>query len=415
MGEAIIFLNKKILKIIHRFGLGQHVTTGVRIRYIFQNSCESAVFTHLRIFFMSGTGNSFRVSTWVQEEAEKLGLHATMEPMVSPSGLDGSEIEPGPGQDPGQEMVAGLIFPTHGFTAPWHVLKFACRMPPGKGGHAFCVATQAGFKIGPVYPPGMSGTATFLIALILALKGYRVLGALSVNMPSNWFILHPIRGAEANTAMISRALGPTQEFAGKVLRGERAWLTGSNLFELILGLVLALVSLGYLLVGRFFLAKLFFANSRCNGCGICAVNCPVGAIRMRGDESPRPFWRYNCEGCMRCAAFCPKNAVEAGHSWAVLLYLITTVPVSTLVFSHFFGTGETGGMGVMGRVVDLLYLYLTLFLSYYVFQALLRIPAVSWFFTKTTLTHLPWWGRYRAPGVTVENLRGKGGDSPSEK
>ncbi|NQT87762.1 4Fe-4S binding protein [bacterium] len=40
------------------------------------------------------------------------------------------------------------------------------------------------------------------------------------------------------------------------------------------------VSLAYALPGRFYLAKMMFASSACNGCGLCAANCPFGASRV---------------------------------------------------------------------------------------------------------------------------------------
>lgn len=47
------------------------------------------------------------------------------------------------------------------------------------------------------------------------------------------------------------------------------------------------------------------ANDYCNGCGICACNCPVQAISKdnlkEADES-------KCISCMRCIAVCPKRA-----------------------------------------------------------------------------------------------------------
>ncbi|MBW1815229.1 MAG: hypothetical protein JRJ39_16720 [Deltaproteobacteria bacterium] len=54
--------------------------------------------------------------------------------------------------------LLGLVFPTHGFTAPWHMIKFTCRLPRVKKTSAFCTATRAGLKIGKVFTPGISGT-----------------------------------------------------------------------------------------------------------------------------------------------------------------------------------------------------------------------------------------------------------------
>ena len=53
--------------------------------------------------------------------------------------------------------------------------------------------------------------------------------------------------------------------------------------------------------------KKFYVEENCNGCGICAKNCPVGNIRMEGGK---PEWQHNCEFCVACISYCPKFAIE---------------------------------------------------------------------------------------------------------
>ncbi|NVM25826.1 MAG: FAD-dependent oxidoreductase [Desulfobacterales bacterium] len=49
----------------------------------------------------------------------------------------------------------------------------------------------------------------------------------------------------------------------------------------------------------------------CNGCGLCAKNCPYGAIRM-ADEKPTVV-KALCKGCGLCAADCPTNTITIIH------------------------------------------------------------------------------------------------------
>ena len=128
---------------------------------------------------MSGTGNSYRVSTWLGEIATKKGSQLKV---VSVKNNEATKKIKN-----GKNNLLGIVFPAHGFTMPWHILKFVCRLPRGKSSHAFCVATRGSLKFGKVFIPGMSGSGTFIIALLLFLKGYNVHGVMSVNMPSNWF------------------------------------------------------------------------------------------------------------------------------------------------------------------------------------------------------------------------------------
>ncbi|MDY6933026.1 MAG: EFR1 family ferrodoxin [Spirochaetota bacterium] len=151
----------------------------------------------------------------------------------------------------------------------------------------------------------MSGSATFIITLILTIKGYKVRGLKSVDMPSNWFILHPIQGLESQKAIIKRSETNVANFATTILSGNSVLFTLNNIYELIMGAVLFQISIGYLLIGRFSFAKLIFANENCNGCEICKKNCFVNAIKLHGKTKKMPFWKYNCESCMRCASLCP--------------------------------------------------------------------------------------------------------------
>lgn len=356
----------------------------------------------VRIFYMSGTGNSYRVSTWMDDSFRKGCADSQIYSIDRRKNRDKVEV--------GSGNMVGVVSPTHGFTAPWHVIKFALCLPRGKSARAFTVATRAGLKFGRVFIPGICGSATLITALILLLKGYRIRGLMSVDMPSNWYSLHKIQNREKIRAIIGRGRPVVEDFIERILSGKRVLFTMNNLYELLLGATFFPISIAYLLAGRFFLAKLFFANERCNGCGLCAENCPTGSIKMRGKDRPRPFWKYSCESCMRCAAVCPQNCIEAGQSWGVILYLATTIPVSTYLISHLGnflpGFAESSG-GWLAQALDLLYFYLAIFSLYYVFYALMRIPIFNRLFTYTTLTHLPFWGRYREPDTKIKDLRGK--------
>lgn len=46
-------------------------------------------------------------------------------------------------------------------------------------------------------------------------------------------------------------------------------------------------------------------SSSCEGCGVCAANCPTGAIPK---EDPTRTDPNKCISCMRCVALCPRGA-----------------------------------------------------------------------------------------------------------
>lgn len=353
----------------------------------------------LVVYYSSGTGNSLRVATWLREQAAAEGVAASV--------ISLGKAEPAADLDTPHELVVGLVLPTHGFIAPWSVLRFAARLPKKKGARAFCIATRAGLKFGRLFTPGISGTATFFLALILALRGYAVRGVTSVDMPSNWTAFHPGLKPENARAIIARARPKVAGFITAILGGRRSWFTGTNLYEAVFGTLLLPVSLGYLMIGRFYLAKLFFASNDCNGCGLCARSCPHRALTMIGRKKPRPFWTWRCESCMRCMALCPERAIEAGHSWALLLGYLTSGPVIMLLLARAaqLVPGLALPAGELPRqVLYFIAVYPVMFFSYWCFYWLGRIPAINALYSHTTLTRF--YRRYSEPDVDKKELLG---------
>lgn len=346
------------------------------------------------IYFMSGTGNSFRAATWMTEAARRSGADARLLPI--------GKHRPDQKAEQGAQRLLGLVFPTHAFTAPWPVLRLAWRLPRGGGTHAFVVPTRAGTKFGRLFLPGLEGTAGYLVALLLGLKGYSVRGVMGIDMPSNFMIAHPGFSPAAAGAIIARGETKARAFAQTVLTGRRRFV---GFIPLLLGLVLLPVSLAYVLLGRFYLAKMMFANSRCTGCGLCAANCPFGAIRMWGRARKRPYWTFSCETCLRCMAWCPEGAVESGHSLGVILYFVTSIPVSVYAMDwlagRFYLPAWAGNVAVV-FLLQYAYIILSIAITYLVFSILIRIPLVNKLFTYTTLVH--YYRRYHEPDTASDDL-----------
>ncbi len=353
------------------------------------------------IYFTSGTGNSYRVAKWAEQIANKKNAKASV--------ITIEDANPRKEIDDRSDTIVGFIMPTHGFTAPWHMIRFLWRLPSRKATHAFCIATRAGVKIGSMFMPGLSASATFITSIMLSLKGYKIRGFRGIDMPSNWTACHPGFTPKAAEAIISNSKVKAVQFIEDILSGKKRIINGSNLYDLIFAIILLPISIAFTFLGRFFLGKLFFANNKCDGCGICADNCAVGAIAMRGSKNPRPYWRYNCENCMRCMAFCPKEAVEAGHSWGVVLYFVTTIPISAYLISLMGGSlpGIPNPQGHwINDIIQLIYLYPAIFVSYFFFHFLMRVPFINTLFTYTTLTHV--YRRYHEPDTKLKDIAPKG-------
>jgi ferredoxin len=346
------------------------------------------------LYFYTGTGNSYRIAAWMADAARDAGAAITMRPIKS--------AHPSKEIGKGEKALLGLVMPAHGFTAPWAMFRFALHLPRRSRTHAVVVAARGGLKIGPVFVPGIEGTATYLIASILALKGYRIRGAMGVDMPASWLAVHPGLPPEAVVEISIRARDKVARFMSVILSGRRRF---TGWISLLIGLWCYHLSLGYLLIGRFFPAKLFFASDRCTGCGLCAEYFPSNATEMRGSGSHRrPYWTFRCASCMRCMAYCPTQAVETSHPLAIGAYLLATVVPTAGLLAWL--TARLPALaflrGIPRLFLESVYATIALGLVYPLFFLSLRVKWVNRLFTLATLTH--YYRRYHEPETMLKDL-----------
>jgi Pyruvate/2-oxoacid:ferredoxin oxidoreductase delta subunit len=350
--------------------------------------------TSALVAYMTGTGNSRLVATWLADGLTGIGYTVEIAPIEAIDPL---------GRATTIELLC-LVFPTYAFITPWHMLRFIAKLPCGKGRNACVLATRGGFKIGKLFLPGLAGTSFYLPALLLWLLGYRVRWLTGIDMPSNWMSVHPGLSEAKHRAIGQRAQAMVEKVIQCVSSGERYWVTAGNIFELIMGIWLLHISCVYLVLGRFYFGKLWFASSHCNSCGLCAEHCPVGAIRMLGSPA-RPYWRYTCESCMRCMAFCPTKAVEVSHSWVIGVTFVSSLPIPFIVASFVAGDTEGALYLWIFRAMGIVYTYAAIMISYLLLYLITRARVFNVVFTHTTLTHL--WRRAHAPDTLLKDLPGR--------
>lgn len=342
----------------------------------------------LRLFYFSGTGNARNVAQWMAAAWQEHGREAEV---IDIARTDVRSIR----VDAGDEL--GFASPTHGFNFPPITLRFLFAFPRAAArNRAFVINTRAGVRLFGVCLPGLSGLAQLLAALVLLWKGYRIAGMRPIDLPSNWISLHPGLREDNVRLLYERCATVTRRFAGRLLAGRRDLRA---LWDLPQDILIAPISLGYYAVGRFIFAKSFIASRDCDGCGGCSTTCPTGALKMvRG----RPFWTWRCESCMRCMNQCPRHAIETAHGFAAGMQVLASVLLTSLLFPALRSLapdvrveGRFGGL--LRFVVDCVLTLGMLFVAYRLLHRAMRLRFVERLVVATSLTHLRFWRRYRAP------------------
>ncbi len=352
-------------------------------------------YKRLLIHYLSGTGNALQAARWLAEQAQAGGMAAEITP------IDRFRMPITTTAD--EDTLVGFLYPTHGFAPPRYILKFMLAFPRGRN-RVFCLNAFAGLTLGRLPLPGLSGIALLLPALVLALKGYRVRGLVSLNLPSNWISLHPGLTDRAVSVLVEHCRQKAAKYAAALLSGRRAF---HGLISLPIDLAVSPVAVGYLLVGRFWLARMYMANSDCDGCAVCAGHCPMNALLMRNG---RPCWTFRCESCMRRLNLCPKRAIQVSYVFtavsAWLLYGVLFPALVLLVLPYAPAAAAVMASGSLAFGLARAWFILgVMFLGYRLVLRLTRFRPFELVFARLTPTSLRFWRRYLAPGIGVKDFR----------
>ncbi len=337
---------------------------------------------HAELHVFSGTGNCYRMADWASEQMRSMGYTSQI---VQIGRHTPSHVDPNTG-------LVGIICPTHGFTAPWAAISHTLKMPIApKGCRAFVMPARAGTKLYGTHIPGFEGTTGYLLALILFLKGYHVRGVMAVDMPCNWLAVHPGMRETSVRTIIGRAELKVKHYVKTLVRGHLRFPLGS-LISLTFGLLLWQISLAYLLIGRFMLAKMLYADNSCNSCGMCVRQCPVQAISL---VNGHPWWSFRCESCMRCIGTCPTRSIQAGQLWLVAAGFAVSQPYVLWAAGGYTAwlLRNPGWQTAANYPFMLFAIWLVMWPQW----ALSCFRMGSMILSYTTFT--PRWRRYSAPGV----------------
>lgn len=345
---------------------------------------------NLTIFYFTGTGNALAAANWIASVFRGKNVQVEIIKITPSLTPDLSEIR--------KNSLIGFCYPTHGFNAPPVVVDFMLRFPKSKN-QVFLLNTRAGMKLSKIFTPGLSGLAQLFPALVLKIKGYKIVGIQPMDLPSNWISIHPGLRAKVVDSIFKRCQRKTKHFAEKILSGQKVY---KGLISFPIDLLISPISIGYYFYGRIALTKTFVADNHCNSCSLCEKECPVNAIIMKNN---RPFWTRKCESCMHCMNSCPKRAIQTPHLFVAIIWwlIFSVIPLFLMKemvrnypsISDYFNLLFNAVILITGLpVVFFTYRILHFFMKYRFFNRL---------FTITSLTRFRFWRRYFAPKKYLEN------------
>ncbi len=340
-----------------------------------------SAYKKIHIYYFSGTGNSKNVANWLSQIAK--------ENQISVCTTNISQIERRNITEPEENVLLIFISPIHGFNYPPIMLNFIWHFPRGKN-KIILMNTRAGMLLHKWVTPGLSGITFYFSSLVLLLKGYRIKGLFPVDLPSNWISLHPGLNNKTITFIHRKMKVKINNFANRVFSGKSDFRSCK---EIIQDVLVSPISVLYYFIGRFFLAKTFYASSKCDNCNSCINNCPVKAI-IKMDN--RPFWTYKCESCMKCMGNCPKKAIETAHGFSFGIWFIYTLVILEL-YNYGFTIFSKALNSPFSLVIKSIIFLILMYSGYFLMHYLLRYKLFEKLVVYSSLTRYKFWGRrYKA-------------------
>jgi ferredoxin/flavodoxin len=231
------------------------------------------------LYYFTATGNSLKVARDVAQElgdAELISIPRAGEGTVRPKA----------------ERV-GIVFPTYFGGLPLIVRSFIERLETP--GYVFAITTCGGF----------SGGSLMQADRLLTARGIHLAAGFAVNMPGNYTRLYGANSRKRQQKYFAAEAERVVQI-GDTVRGKwRAKVEGN--FCLFRWLFAPLYHLYFARHARE-LDSRFYADEKCNGCGVCVRVCPRADIEL---VEERPHWLGRCEQCYACLQWCPQEAIQA--------------------------------------------------------------------------------------------------------
>ncbi|MCU0607032.1 MAG: EFR1 family ferrodoxin [Candidatus Edwardsbacteria bacterium] len=228
------------------------------------------------LYYFTGTGNTLLAAREVQKTLIGRGRQCALHRIET---SDPAAVDP--------THVLGLGFPIAGFTTYPLVWTFIEKLPRSQGAPAFAFATMGGMAFAAMGPLGR----------ILDSKGYHLLGATQISMPTNlWSKRYD---PDKTSKRTEQGLAHARRFANDLADRKARWRTfpllGRLLHPLLTSKKMWSSAPDYVRIDR----------DKCTKCALCVELCPADAIELNQEV----VLNGKCQWCLRCVSYCPEKAL----------------------------------------------------------------------------------------------------------
>lgn len=251
---------------------------------------------NIQIFFFSGTGNTWWVTTKIVSYLKLQGHKVEVTSIESPEIVDPGNLH----KLLVKSDIVGFGYPIYGSDAPKIMLEFISNLPQ--------MAEINNHKPALVYCTELacSGNGSWFLKKRLKKKGFKINWAVHFIMPNNISVPQSPFKFDIPHEILSKFLSKAEKRASKLaqrISSDKKWIQGRNPISKIIGDGQRFFfRLGYKTLTQ----KWGIDNHLCNKCMRCINICSVGNIEFVNDIIQ---FSDKCNLCMRCYNFCPVQAI----------------------------------------------------------------------------------------------------------
>ena len=243
------------------------------------------------IYYFSATGNSYTVASILAKK-----LDAQLIPIIPFK--DDKSIQ-------SNATSVGIVFPIYDFRAPTLVYDFVKKLKTSDSTYIFAVCTYGVMPLNTMKK----------LEKILMVNDKKLAGGFTVQMPHNGIGYSKI-SIEKQKKMFRKFDTKSKVIVEYVKSKKQGIIEKSSILDrfILVGIFIILIPKILPMLKQALLkgwkSLSFYADEKCNSCGVCEKICPVDNIKM---VQGKPSWEDNCLSCFACIHWCPQKSIQIAN------------------------------------------------------------------------------------------------------